>query len=399
MSLHRPETLEEVKGHDKLIQFIRERINNGTYPDATLFVAEEGLGKTTIAKLVAMALNCESNIKPCYECLACKEIRDTVIRQNKDLDYIKTIKMSMNNAEVTKEVISEMRRGFIDSKRKKVLILEECHKMNSEAQTSLLMDLEFLPKDVYVIALTTEELALQKDFKSRFVTYRLKRVKDKDLLEILKIEATRRKLKIQGGDAALKMIIPWAENKPRKALKVLEAMGENCNVTFDMLKEYTEFLSIRDIIPIISSLNGSLLVGLDTIMNLSIDYNSQLALITLLTDAVRLTCGQRPHDLSNEDNNLLREALDGVEPWRLIQLLYDIASAEKLTKQVLIAAFLRAHPQSKLIHEPNSQVLQDELQVVHTNMEESIETLSESERSGIPSIEALVRNGDIVEKW
>lgn len=394
MALYRPETFQEIAGQGNLIQFIQDKISHNTFPNATMFVAEEGTGKTTLAKLIAMALNCRSLKRPCYECSTCKEIRDKVIRLNKDTDYIKTLKMSVDGGlDAGRQALAELNRGFVANDRTKVIILEECQEMSNEAQTALLTELEYIPKGVYVIAITTDELALRKDFKSRFVTYHMHRTNDKELLRLLKREVVRRQLNIQGGDQTLKLIVQWSENKPRRALKALEAMGEKCNVTIEDIRSYVDILNVNDIIPIISSLNGSLLIGTDTILNMTIDSNTQMTLIMILNEALRISLGQKSFKLSNEENVLLREAVTGLQPQTLAQLLYDIASAQVLTKQALLAAYIKVHPDVNLLDKPNQEVLHDELELIRANTVEDLDII----RATPPSIASIINSGDICE--
>ncbi len=388
--LYRPENFEEIKGHDKILRFARERIQQGTYPDCTLIISEEGLGKTSIAKVISKGLNCSSHFKPCDICSSCKEITEEVIRNNRTTNSVLTVKMTVKESvDKAAVIVQSLGKGFSDT-GSKVIIIEEIQNMTDEAQDILLPYLEYIPNKVYVIACTTDTSKLQKSFLSRFVPIYLTRLSMRDMITVLKNEAYRRKLRIQGGDATYNMIASWAENKPRLALKVLEAMGEGNDVTMQDIKDFISFLDVGKIIPIISSFSGSILVGMQSVMDLSIDVNTHTMLIDILGEAVKFAMGQKSFRLSNEDMGLLREAVIDVNPDNLIQFLYEVASMRVFNKQGLLAAYLKAHPQRKAISEPNSDILSKEL---NTKFMLEPEPGISDESVRIPTLSELIMNG------
>lgn len=401
MSIHRPERFGEVIGHSKQLMYFQERINQGNFPAFTLFYGEEGLGKTTIIKLIAMALSCTSYVKPCYECASCKEITQRVIRENKDTDNVKTFKMSVDGGkEDIKDVLASLNTSFLKGNQVKVVILEECHRMSDAAQDALLTDTEYLPKNVYLLMATTDILRLSKTLMSRVVPYNLNRLTNAEMRRLLAAEASRRGLILQGGNAILDVIITWAENKPRKALKALEAMGDNTQVTMEQIKDHVNFLDLSQIIPIITSINGSLAKGLHAIMELPMSQSAHLSLVDTLVEAVKVAHGEKSFKLTNEDFSLVREAVSKVSTDALIIFLHDIAGVKELTRGYLLASYLKVHASSEKLFRADKTL--DTLRLEQETRSEAFDDTdivlpqtAADERP--PTFDALIKRGKVLD--
>lgn len=397
--LYRPEKFEEIRGHSKLVPFIRERIQNNTFPDFIILEGEEGLGKTTLAKLIALALNCTDPFKPCYECKNCKEITQKVIRENKDTNSVKTFKMSVEGGQTAaKEVIQEFNTSFLKEGQRKVIIMDEGHGMDKSAQDTLLVDTEYIPKDVFLILCTSEVLNLKKQLVSRAIPFHLNRLSPKELVSLLKVESSRRNLRVQDADAAFSLITSWSENKPRKALKVLEAMGQDSNISMDNIKDFIDFLDISKVIPILSSLSddGSVIIGINSILELSVDQTTHISLIEILTEAVKFSQNQKSFKLSNEDNRLLKEAVRTVPTNRLVRFLYEVANMrDTFSRQGLLASYLKCHPSIESITKANPEILRDEMAT--KSMFSPTNDIPVDNKSLAPSLEALLSKGKVVE--
>jgi DNA polymerase III delta prime subunit len=389
--LDRPEDYSEIKGHEKILRFVIERIQQNTYPDCSMLIGEEGIGKTTIAKVTSKALNCQSNYKPCNNCDSCKEITENVIRKNTDTNSVVTVKMTVKESyDKANAVLENLNKGFSKTGRK-VVIIEEAHNMTTEAQDILNPHLEYIPKNTYVIACTKDLSKFDKTFLSRFVPINLSRLSPKDMVTILKVEASKRQLNIQGGEATFGMIASWAENKPRQALKVLEAMGKNNNVTMQDIKDFISFLDLGKVIPIISSFSGSVVIGIQSVMEMPMDVNTHSMLVDVLGEAVKFSLGQKSFKFSNEDNALLREAVSDIDSSLLIQFLYEVANMTVFTRNGLLAAYLKVHPQRKSISKYDPDVLGHEINTKYQKEQDTSIKTSKDLRP--PSLKSLIMNG------
>lgn len=347
MALSRPETFESIYGQGHIVKYLKERIGRGTLPQYLLYLGEEGLGKTTVLKLTAKALSCRGVDKPCNTCATCKEIDEKVIRNNQNTNNILTFKMSVDGSkEAVKDVLANLNTAFLKEGVPKIIILEECHGMPESSQDALLSDLEYLPKNVYVLMATTTTSKLTKALLSRFFVLNFNRLSKDEMVQLLTDEARRRHIKIQGGSASLTLIAEWAENKPRKALNVLEGFGNSSVMTMEIVKEYIGFIDIREVIPILTSFkdSGTITTGLYHIFNLQYGPSTTTSLITIFTEAVRVAHGEVTFRLSNEDYSLIRSAVSEVNASVLVEMLYHLCAVQEVTAPYLIASYLRAHP-------------------------------------------------------
>lgn len=399
MAIGRPETFEEFSGHKQLVKHLLDRIHRGTLSQYILFYGEEGLGKTTLIKLIAMALSCRQHNKPCGKCESCIDIKDRVIRKNLDTDNVVTFKMSVEGTkESVKDVLASMNKSFLDEGVPKIIILEECHGMEDSAQNALLSDLEYLPEGVYVFMATTDISRLSKSLLSRFVMRTLNRLSKDELIQLLNRESARRGITVQGGKATLELISEWSEYKPRTALNVLEAFGNGSNVSIDDVKDHIGFIDIRDVITIISSLgvNGSLTTGLFHINELQMGPSTHSSLITVLTEAVKIAHGAHSTKLTNEDFSHIRTAVREVDVSKLIQLLYDVCAVRDLTRPFLIASYLKIHHQGLKVSESiSTEVLTDERKyMVENSVNESPQTVDQVKA---PTMGSLLKNAKLIE--
>lgn len=398
MSLKRPESFKEVLGHGNIKKYIMDRVTRGTFPPYTMFYSEEGLGKTTLIKLTALALSCRAQSKPCGQCDMCKDIIGKVIRQNKDTDNVKTFKMSVDGSlDAVKDVLASLNTAFLQAGVPKIIILEECHGMPDKVQDALLSDLEYLPDNVYVMMATTNISKLNKALLSRFYTINLNRLSKDEMVTLLKHEARRRNLEVQGNNVGYELIAEWAENKPRKALNVLVGAGKDTVLTLDEIKDHIGFVDVSEVAPILFSLSesGSLTVGMNNIFNLQMSPATHNSLITVVMEAVKLSKGEHTFKLSHEDYSAIKNAVRNVDSDRLVRLLYDICAVKELTTPYLIAAYLRAHPQGVRISESKpEEVLHEESRFRHEHTPEP-EVRAHVTRQ-VPSMDSILKGSTLI---
>jgi len=151
---YRPQTFSEIVGQEHVVKTLTNAISNGMVSHAYLFSGPRGSGKTTIARLLAKAVNCqnrkESEFEPCNKCNSCLEIM-----KSRSLDLIEIDAASHRGI----DEIRELRDGiqFIPTKSKyKVFIIDESHQLTKEASNALLKTLEEPPGHAIFILATTE---------------------------------------------------------------------------------------------------------------------------------------------------------------------------------------------------------------------------------------------------
>lgn len=386
----RPERFDQIVGHKNLIDYFLNHLNNNSLPSFIILDGEEGLGKTSFAKLLAMGLCCEAEgNKPCYHCKSCQEIAQRVIRENKDTESVKLYNMSINDGkDAAKSLVQELNLGISGNKHK-VIIMDEAHGMKKDAQSVFLVDTEYLPEGVHIIMATTDTFNLQATLKSRAVTLRLSKLTQAEMVKLLKQEVERLALNVQGGEKTLNLIAAWADGKPRIALNLLGAFGKGANVSSDMVKEFINFIDVSDIIPLIQYLGGSMTHGLAYVSEMKLNSS----VLDILIEALKIKKGQASYKLTYDDVSKLRPALSNVSEESLIKLIYEMAAMPTLTRTGMIAAFLKAHESYDLLYQNNPTALTDELRQ-KSEVAPLEPEVSKSNKA--PSLDSLLRSGSII---
>lgn len=399
MDLYRPEKMEEFEGNDDIVRLVMSRAKQGKLSHFTIFIGDEGIGKTTLVNLVAMTLDCGELEKPCYKCKTCVEIRDKIIRKNVNTQDVRKFTMTEEDGGIAaaKAILGELNANYIEGKAK-VIIMEDIHGMCRAAQEMLLSAFEYIPKDVYVLATANSLNNLLAKFVSRAVRYNMKHLQKRAMIKLLRAEALRRDLNV-ASPAIYEIIATWSDCKPRTALKVLEAMGESCSVSLDDVKAYVSYLEISKVIPILDSFTGSPLVGIAACMKLPTDSDTQKYFIEFLVSAIQIKYNQHVTNLSVEDKELVKEAVRDINPRVLEDFLLEISRMPQLDTRRLLAAYLTCHPQRQQISKNSSLILDKEIQdKMNTNAQEDIDENKVVSRQfrGIDQLmrESVVQEGD-----
>ncbi len=194
---HRPQTFAEVVGQDHIKQTLQSELVNDKLAHAYLFCGMRGVGKTTVARLLAKAVNCEqrkaSESEPCNKCQSCLEIS-----AGRSLDLIELDAASNRRIDDIREIREKVPYGTARS-RYKVVIVDEVHMLTTEAFNALLKTLEEPPSHVIFILATTEVHKLPETIVSRCQRFDFKRITAAVLKERLAAIAEAEKVKIEAG--------------------------------------------------------------------------------------------------------------------------------------------------------------------------------------------------------
>ena len=209
---YRPQTFEDVVGQDHIKQVIQNELKSDSTAHAFLFSGPRGIGKTTVARLIAKSLNCENskNGEPCNNCEACK-----AILAGKALDVIEIDAASHTGVDNVRENIIENSRVAPSIFKNKVFIIDEVHMLSTSAFNALLKTLEEPPENTYFILATTESHKLPGTIISRCQRFDFKKVSAKNLLE--KLEKIAKAEKVNIDQDVLKKIVQHSEGAVRDA--------------------------------------------------------------------------------------------------------------------------------------------------------------------------------------
>ena len=168
----RPAYFSEVKGQDAIVTTLKNQIRSGRIGHAYLFCGTRGTGKTTVAKILAKAVNCEHPVdgEPCGECAVCKGIAAGTL-----LNVIEIDAASNSGVENVRQIVDEVSYAPTEGKYK-VYILDEVHMLSTGAFNALLKTLEEPPEYVIFILATTEAHKIPITIHSRCQRYDFKRI-------------------------------------------------------------------------------------------------------------------------------------------------------------------------------------------------------------------------------
>ncbi len=177
------QSFANVIGQASIKEHIKKSLHTGKISHAYIFYGEKGSGKKTLADLFARALQCEAGgDEPCNQCTSCKQALN---RNQPDIIYVQHEKPAIISVdEIRKQVNNDIAIKPYSSERK-IYIIDEAEKMNSQAQNALLKTLEEPPSYATIMLLTTNVEALLPTIRSRCVTLTIKPVPDIELQKYL----------------------------------------------------------------------------------------------------------------------------------------------------------------------------------------------------------------------
>ena len=262
----RPKSFSEVSGQDHVVKAIQNSLKQNKVHHALLFTGTRGVGKTTIARLFAKSLNCDTGItpEPCGKCESCVSIDE-----GNFMDLIEVDAASQRGIDDTRDLL-ENTQYTPTVGRYKVYLIDEVHQLTKEAFNALLKTLEEPPEHMKFLLATTESEKIPITVLSRCLKFNLKKISEEQITQRMKEILDAEKIKYEEG--ALSIISKSADGSMRDALSLL-----------DQALAYEDY---------------------------ELSENNVIDMLGLIDNKYALSIVQ---SILNQDSELLREQLDGLD--------------------------------------------------------------------------------------
>ena len=351
---YRPQNFAEIIGQEHVVKTLTNAISSGRISHAYLFAGPRGLGKTSIARLLAKAVNCqnrkEGTAEPCNKCSSCLEIMG-----NRSMDLIEIDAASHRGIDDIRELRDGIR--FVPTKSKyKVFIIDESHQLTREAFNALLKTLEEPPGHAIFVLATTEIHKMISTIISRCQRFDFRKLTVPEIIKRLEIISEREKVKIEkpalelialnstgslrDAESLLDQALTFANtfNRELRAEDIKDLLGL---VEIELVSKFTDFLCQKKSMEAINFLNELAEKGLDLqeFSKSLINYLRQALILRLVGEA------------AGEPNNPI---ITGLTKEELAKLQTQAATFKESELQKNINLFLDA--QNKMKYSPIPQL-------------------------------------------
>lgn len=235
----RPQNFDGLVGQPHISKTLKKAIESGRVSHAYLFTGTRGVGKTTTARILAKALNCEKGPtpEPCGVCAACKEIT-----AGNSMDVIEIDGASNRGIDDVRDLRENVHYSSMHG-RYRVFIIDEVHMLTQPAFNALLKTLEEPPPHVVFVFATTEPMRIPQTILSRCQRYDFRRIAMPEIRDMLQYICDQEKMKTD--EEALSLIAKKADGSMRDALSLMDQVFSSCEneITLQDIQEILGLVS------------------------------------------------------------------------------------------------------------------------------------------------------------
>ena len=325
----RPNDFSEVVGQEHVVQALCNSLDQNKIHQAFVLSGTRGVGKTTIARILAKSLNCEVGLdsRPCHECSTCLSVAEGSFMDFQEIDAA-----SSRGVDDTKQLLETVMH-MPSSSRYKVYLLDEVHMLSTQSFNMLLKTLEEPPEHVIFILATTLPEKIPATVLSRCLQFNLKNLTNKQLTD--RLSFILKEEKVDFDQMAIEQIARAGRGSLRDSLAITDQAIAFCEGKLSdsevaaMLGTLPSDNVLKLLRDIADGDSKSLLASLNEINQLSVDY---LRLMDLLLETIQLLSFAKVSDEILEEIDLNKEEalalLDNLTEEDL-QLLYQIGLIAK----------------------------------------------------------------------
>jgi DNA polymerase-3 subunit gamma/tau len=216
----RPQKFSDLKGQDHVVKALVGAVKNKKIAHAFLLTGTRGVGKTSIARILAKAINCDflkENGDPCLECASCKSLSDV-----NSMDYLEIDGASHNGVEHIRQIVDNTQYLPLTS-RYKIYVIDEVHMLSNSAFNALLKTLEEPPAHVIFIFATTNPEDIPETVLSRCQRFDLRHIGKENISQVISKIIEAEKIKFESTEA-FDVLVEAGEGSLRDALSLLEQL-------------------------------------------------------------------------------------------------------------------------------------------------------------------------------
>ena len=325
----RPRGFDEVVGQEHVVSVLTSALDNDRVHHAFLFTGTRGVGKTTLARLLAKSLNCEEGVssRPCQVCSACRGIDE-----GRFIDLLEVDAASRTRVDDTREILDNVQYTPTQG-RCKVYLIDEVHMLSGHSFNALLKTLEEPPGHVKFLLATTDPQKLPATILSRCLQFNLRALQPEQIVgQLEKILSAE---KITHDTAGLEVLARAASGSMRDALSLLDqgiAFGAGC-VSAEEMREMLGMIDTRYVEEILRGLAAgdgpAVMAACDAMSLRALDYMAVLDDLMLVLQDISLY--QTVPDVlaaKGVDTSLVADLADQMTP-EDVQLYYQIGLISK----------------------------------------------------------------------
>lgn len=326
---------EQIIGQINTKEWVKAKLEQDKFPHIVAFIGQPGIGKTSMAKVIACELACKDDSN------RLDEVKESIIGNDTSTDCVKLYNMSnIRGDDEVLNVRNDLTLG-LSSTGRKVIILDEAHGMSEAAQDSLLTRFESIDDDVYVIICSTEIGKFKDAFRSRCIVRHFSRPTKAEVKQLAMSYIEENKIIFTIPiNMAITFILSSCNNEPRRVLNLLDALDNTRPVTKDDLLAFNVAADDKEYYRLIWYLyNNNVVDGLNFISEMGKEFTSEA--ISLYIEMIKVGMGSQSPMLSREVSNNLTMLIEDKGIDKLLKFVSTICAERYPSKNFVSGVFLK----------------------------------------------------------